>query len=228
MKKLLVILLALAVILTACAQQKAEETTAPAETPVVEIPAEVPAETPVIEETPAEETPAEEVIESPKVESDEMNYEVNVGDEIKYKDTMFKIDNIANSGNELYLNFNAYILKLKGLNKPEILNDVEYKITSNANYMKAHTVTLNIKPRKLEKNQYLIMKGNSVAVNGITLALGTVKRDTRGLESAYFSVDGHEYWVKLKDTADTTNLTITLNNVFYQQREYAILTIVPK
>jgi PBP1b-binding outer membrane lipoprotein LpoB len=232
MKKLLVILLALAVILTACAQ-KAADTAAPVETPavetpVVEAPAEIPAEAPAeeaVEETPEEEAPAEAVIEAP---TDEMNYEVAIGDSITYKDTTFLIDNIANSGNELYLNFNAFILKLKGLNKPEILNDVEYKIASNANVQKTEKVTLNVKPLKLEKNQYLIMKDKSVTVNGTALTLGEVKMDTRSQESAYFYINGHEYWIKLGDTADADNLSVTLDEIFYQQRRYAILTIVPK
>ncbi|MFA5887369.1 MAG: hypothetical protein WC852_01510 [Candidatus Nanoarchaeia archaeon] len=242
MKKLLVILLALAVILTACAQKPAE-ITAPVETPVAETPvAETPAEevplTPAIEETetpaaPAEETPVvplveETTAETPKAETDEKTYEVAIGDKITYKDTTFLIDNIANSGNELYLNFNGFILKLKSLNKPEILDNVEYKITSNANFVRTHSVTLNVSPFKLEKNQYLIMKESAVIVNNTRLVLGDVKIDTYQQESAYFSVGGYEYWVKLKDTQIAGNLSVTLDQVFHQQRRYALLTIVPK
>lgn len=226
----------LAVILTACAQQKAAEIVAP------EAPAEIPAETPVVEtpvtETPAApvETPKEEPkaetpavpVEAPKAQTDEMTYEAALGDKITYKDTTFSIDNIANSGNELYLNFNSYILKLKSLNKPEILDNVAYKIESNANFVKAHTVTLNVQPFKLGKNQYLIMKDKSVTVNGTTLLLGDVKMDTNGLESAYFYINDYEYWIKLKNTVDAGKLSVTLDSVFYQQRKYAILTIVPK
>ena len=240
MKKLLVLLLALAVIVTACAQKPAEivvvETSAapadipaaPAETPPVETPAVPAEETPV--ETPKKEVPKVEtpVVPAETPKADEMTYEVAIGDEITYKDTAFTIDNIANSGNELYLNFNAFILKLKGLNKPEILNDVEYKIASNENVKKAGTVTLNVKPLTLEKNQYLIMKDKSVTVNNTILTLGEVKQDTSGMESAYFSVGGYEYWVKLKGTLDAGTLSVTLDRIFYQQRSYAILTIVPK
>ena len=237
MKKLLVILLALAVILTACAQ-KAAETTAPVETPVVETPAapEAPAVTPA--ETPAEETPAvpaEEVpltpvvpAETPKVESDEMTYEVAIGDKITYKDTTFTVDNIANSGNELYLNFNPFILKLQRLNNPEIVNNIEYKLTSNVKYRNANTVTLNVKPLKLEKNQYLIMEDKTVTINNTVITLGEVKIDINGLKSAYFTIKEDTYWVKLTDTVDTGKFLVTLDRAFYQQRKYAIWTIVPK
>ena len=125
-------------------------------------------------------------------------------------------------------NFNSYPLKLKGINKPEILNDVEYKLASNANYRNAHTVTLNVKPLKLEKDQYLIMKDKTVTVNNTVITVGEVKVDTSGLESAYFNVNDHTYWVKLKATVDADKLSVTLDRVFYQQRNYAIWTIVPK
>ncbi|MDI6737893.1 MAG: hypothetical protein QME12_05265 [Nanoarchaeota archaeon] len=239
MKKIIVIMLAFALLLTACAQQKAAETAMPAvpessaEAPAIETPEAPAAETneEPVALIPAEEEPAaapKEETPAHAPETDEMNYEVNIGDEIKYKDTAFSIDNIANSGNELYLNFNAYILKLKGLNKPEILNDVAYKIASNANYVKDHTVTLNVQPFKLGKNQYLIMKDKSVNVNGTTLLLGDVKMDTNGLESAYFYIKDYEYWIKLKQTVDATNLSVTLDSAFHQQKKYAILTIVPR
>lgn len=236
MKKLLVLLLALAVILTACAQ-KAAETTAPAETPVVETPAEVPAETPVVETpaVPAEEVPLTPAVETPvapaetpKVESEDMTSEVAIGDKITYKDTTFTIDNIANSGNELYLNFDPFILKLQGLNNPEILNNVEYKITSNENFRNAHTVTLNVKPLKLEKNQYLIMEDKTVTINNTVITIGEVKVDTNGLKSAYFNVNEDTYWVKLKGTVDIGKFSVTLDRAFYQQRKYAIWTIVPR
>lgn len=238
MKKILVILLALALLLTACAQQKAAETAVP------EVPAEIPAEEPTVPlvetpaapaedtpvvpaETPLAETPAAPA-EAPKAQTDEMDYEVAIGDKITYKDTVFTIDNMANSGNELYLNFNAFILKLKELNKPEILDNVEYKIASNENFVKAHTVTLNVKPLKLEKDQYLIMKEKSVSVNGTTVTLGEIRVEANGQVSTYVVVNERAYWVKLKETVDAGKLSVTLDRAFYQQWHYAILTLVPK
>lgn len=241
MKKIILVLLALALLVTACAQQPAAETTAPA------APAEIPAETPEAPaaETPAApaETPKEEPValtppapavetpaapaETPKAETDEQIFEVKEGDSFTYKTTFFLVEEIAKSGNYMTLKFeNDFRFHLYAVNKPEILNGIEYQIIEN-NFNTKNSVKLRVKTVKLEKDEYMLETRGSVTVNNQTLMLGNVQQDNRGDESAYFLIGDNEYWAKVGDTVNAKGISVTLLKAFYKQRQYAILHIVP-
>ncbi|MDD4878263.1 MAG: hypothetical protein PHO02_04480 [Candidatus Nanoarchaeia archaeon] len=232
MKKTLIILLAIALLVTACAQQKAAETYSagiPAEAPVVETP-----------EAPAEELPAEEVKEesaeaqeeepsaetAEEPETDERIFEVKKGDELNYKGTEFTVEELTNYGNYMTIDFNPYRFHLYEVNGPEILNGIEYTIVEN-NFYKLGSVKLRVRPVPLGASEYLIEKGDSITIAGTKLTLGTVQRKDRGDISAYFSSGGNEYLVMLGKTVNAGDIAVTLKSAFFRQRQYAILKIVP-
>lgn len=234
MKKILLVFLALALLLTACAQQKATETAAP------EAPAEIPTETPVVE-TPAAETPAAPIetptetpvaltpaapAEAPKAQTDEQIFEVKEGDTIAYKEKSIIVEEIANSGNYMTLKFDDFRFHLYAVNKPEILNNIEYQIVEN-NFNTKNSVKLRVKTVKLEKDEYMLETRGSVTVNNKRFMLGNVQQDNRGDESAYFLIGDNEYWAKVGDTVNANGLSVTLLKAFFKQRQYAILKIVP-
>lgn len=233
MKRIIALLLVLSLLLTACAQQKAVET-APVEVPAVEPVVETPAVEPVVE-TPAVEAPAEQPVaetpaapaETPKAETNEQFFDVKKGDTITYKTTTFVIEDLTNSGNYMTLYFDPVRFHLYELNKPEILNGIEYTIVEN-NFNRQNSVKLRVKPLVLGKDEYLLEKGDAVTVKGTTLILGNTQLDERKYESAYFSIGWDEYWVGLGSTVKAGNLTITLKSAYYRQKQYAILKIVPK
>ena len=240
MKKLLVILMALAVILTACAQKEAE-TAAPAEVPAVETPAvetpavETPAaETPAVEapaeeaaEAPAEEVPAEAPAETPKTSTDGEIFSVKEGDTITYKGKQIVIEDLTNQGNYITMFIDPIRYHLYAVNKPEILDNIEYTIVEN-NFNTDNSVKIRIKPLALGENEYLLVKDDSVKVGNATIALSTVGKDSSNQEYAYVHVNGKENWVKLGATIDTSAVSVTVKRVFYKQKQYAILDIVPK
>lgn len=238
MKKILLVILALTLLLTACAQQK-EDAAPSAETPAAEAPAapEAPAETPLVQETPAEapaspkeETKTETPAEVPKPEAAKekgQTYEVTIGDEVKYNGITFKVEDIKNNGNQLYLNFDPYILRINGLNKPEILSDIEFTITDNTKFMSDHSVALNVKPLVLGKDEYFLEFKEIVKIGNYTLELGEVKYDQGGYDSAYFITNEKQYWARLGTPVTAEKLEVTLLKAFYRQRQYAILKIVP-
>jgi len=236
MRKLILVLMVLAVLVTACAQQKAAEPAAPAGglTPVEETPAPEAPESPVEEpvaETPAEETPAPEEApaETPApaaTNADEQFFDVKEGDTITYKSQKIIIEDLTNQGNYATMYIDPIRYHLYAVNKPEILNNIEYQIVEN-NFNTANSIKLRIRPLKLEAGEYLVLKDEIVTVNNVQLTLGAVQVDSRNQESAYVYVGGIEYRVKLGETVNAGTLAVTLKSPFYKQKQYAILKIVP-
>lgn len=245
MKKIILVLLALALLVTACAQQPAAETAAPAapaeipaETPAAETPA-APAETPEEEPValtpaaPADETPAAPA-ETPKAEepaakapeSDEQFFNVKEGDTVTYKASTFTVEDLTNSGNYMTLDFNPFRFHLYALNKPEILSGIEYTIVEN-NFNTQNSVKLRVRPLVLGDNEYLLERTDAVDVSGKKISLAEVATDSKVGEFAYVAINGTSYWAKVGTPVTAEKLEVTLLKAFYKQRQYAILKIVP-
>lgn len=234
MKRGLFVVLALALLITACAKEEAPAEELPAE----EVPEET---TPACADKCGDGTcdeivcmavgcPCSETKESCAADcGDERSFRVKEGDTISYRGKTILVSDVDNYGSLVYLEEGVEKLKLVNTKNPEIWNNYEYVI-SESTFNKDRSVTITIKPLVLGKDEYLFYKLDKKAIAGKTVEIGRVYSDASGVPMATVSVNEGDVseGIRLNQPAEIEGLEFTLLRAFKTSNEYAIIKIVQK
>ncbi|HII14903.1 MAG TPA: hypothetical protein HA362_01170 [Nanoarchaeota archaeon] len=210
MKLFIPIVLVVALLSSACAQEDQELP-----------PVEMPAPYPVVEE---------ELPPLP-VNTDVNTFIIRKGDGISYKGNSMAVEDITSGGSTVNLLFpDGSRLNLFGTKSPEIYNGMEFELTA-INFNTDRSVTLHIQEFVPKENEYFIVKGRPVSVAGNTVQVNYVSTDSFGsirVRVLVPEVSSDEVTIKLGETASVGNLEITPLRAFFKNKESALLKILQK
>lgn len=231
MKKL-VILLALLILVSGCAQQVMKEA------PAKEVPASVVHEqtAPVVQppEQPKAEPPkpvenATSVVEEALGEG---KYKLKINVPFAFEGKKVLITDLDTSATRVVVSVDDVEAKLIRTKEVEVVNGLEVFVDMYENHGLEDSrtfVVLGIKKFVLGDNEYLVMRDSPVFLpNGQKVSVGVTRVDSTDVRTAPVSIGSDSSDLVQGQYARFGNYTVTNVKTFVRDRSYAILKIVPR
>ena len=226
MKKL-VILLALLILVSGCAQQIMEETPAKQE-PVVEQPVPVEEPAPVVEQP----VPVENATSVVEEALGEGKYKLKINVPFTFEGKKVLITDLDTSATRVVVSVDEVEAKLIRTKEIEVVNGLEMFVDTYVNHGLEDSrtfVVMGIKKFVLGGNEYLVMRDAPILLpNGQQVSVGVTRVDSTDVRTAPVSVGSDSSDLVQGQSARFGNYTVTNVKTFVRDKSYALLKIVPR
>ena len=227
MKKL-VVLLALLILVSGCAQQLMEEAPAKEEpAPVVQPVEEEPV--PIVEAVVEQPKPAEPVVNE-SLGGDKYKLHLNVPFTFEGKQVL--VTDLDVSAARVVVSVDVVEAKLIRTKEVEIVNGLEIFVDRYDNFGLSDPrtfIVLSIKKFVLGENEYLVMRDSPVLLpNGQKVSVGNTRVDSTDVRTAPVAIGSDSSDLVQGRTERFGNYTVTNVKTFVKDKSYAVLKIVPR